>query len=270
MIETRLEYNIDLDGGLGMITLSQGFFTGDNEAHTFCVRCSRGHTSVSLTGAGITGYFIRSDGVTIAITGAVENDAAVLTLPAACYAYQGRFSLVIKASKGDVIHTILWVSGSVSKSRTDEVVDPGEVIPTLDELLAKIAEMESATAAANEAAERAEKVGTLTAAATTLPAGSQATAEYDNGALTLGIPKGDTGAMPTVAMSKSGKVTTLTITDGSGPHTSYINDGLDSTLAQTADLQTLTAALNMAWSILYAQTREIETIKEQIAALSAT
>jgi len=39
-----------------------------------------------------------------------------------------------------------------------------------------------------------EKVTGMTAEAETLPEGSDATASYDNGVLTLGIPKGDTGA----------------------------------------------------------------------------
>ena len=39
-----------------------------------------------------------------------------------------------------------------------------------------------------------EEVTSMTAEVTTLPAGSDATASYDNGVLTLGIPKGDTGA----------------------------------------------------------------------------
>ena len=39
-----------------------------------------------------------------------------------------------------------------------------------------------------------EKVTGMTAEAETLPEGSEATAAYDNGVLTFGIPKGDTGA----------------------------------------------------------------------------
>ena len=39
--------------------------------------------------------------------------------------------------------------------------------------------------------------------------------------------KGDPGVSPTVETSKSGKVTTITITDITGPHVATINDGLD-------------------------------------------
>ena len=40
-------------------------------------------------------------------------------------------------------------------------------------------------------------------------------------------PKGDDGVSPTVSVSKTGKVTTITITDATGPHTATINDGAD-------------------------------------------
>lgn len=40
-------------------------------------------------------------------------------------------------------------------------------------------------------------------------------------------PAGPAGVSPTVSVSKTGKVTTITITDATGPHTATINDGAD-------------------------------------------
>ena len=40
-------------------------------------------------------------------------------------------------------------------------------------------------------------------------------------------PQGPAGVSPTVEISKSGKVTTITITDATGPHTATVNDGAD-------------------------------------------
>ena len=37
------------------------------------------------------------------------------------------------------------------------------------------------------------------------------------------------GVSPTVEISKTGKVTTITITDATGPHVATINDGIDGT-----------------------------------------
>lgn len=72
----------------------------------------------------------------------------------------------------------------------------------------------------------------IIAQATTLPAGSQATAEYNSGTLSFGIPKGDTGATgPTgatgngiVSVTKtgtSGLVDTYTITFTNGTTTTF-------------------------------------------------
>ena len=40
-------------------------------------------------------------------------------------------------------------------------------------------------------------------------------------------PKGDDGVSPTISVSKSGKITTITIVDAEGTHTATINDGAD-------------------------------------------
>lgn len=185
-IVTTLFYKTDLNSGITMTPLHNAFLTGDEEAHQFRVTCYRGNDSVNLEGAAITGYFIRSDGVTLPIPGSVENNVAVVQLPAACYVRPGSFSLVIKAALGGPIGAILWVEGAVSRSKTDDVRDPLEKVPSLDELLAQIDRLE-------QAINKAENVANLTAEATTLAAGSAATAEYENGKLTLGIPKGADG-----------------------------------------------------------------------------
>ncbi|MBQ7864761.1 MAG: hypothetical protein IJ350_00220 [Clostridia bacterium] len=156
---TELRYSTNLDSGVQMTPLKNSFLSGDQDAHRFIVSCFRSTSRqpVDLTGAGMTGYFIRADQSTVVIDGKVEDNCAVLTLPAACYAKEGRFSLVIKASLGDVIHTILWAEGAISQSHTGAIIDPGEVVPTLDELLAQIAAMEIATSNANTAAENANQ-----------------------------------------------------------------------------------------------------------------
>lgn len=194
MIVTELTFSTDLDRGPVMMPLATALLTGDEEAHRFVVSCYRGNAreKVDLSSAAVTGYFVRTDGATLPINGDVENGSAVVQLPAACYAVPGRFSLVVKAAKGDTIASILWVQGAVGRSHTDNVVDPGESLPTLDELMAQIGRLEQATTAA-------EAVANLTAEAQTLPAGSAATASYANGKLKLGIPKGKDSetALPT-------------------------------------------------------------------------
>ena len=98
------------------------------------------------------------------------------------------------------------------------------------------AESANAAETAKESAETAwQNIQTLDAEAETLAPEEAATAEYNKALnkLLFGIPKGnkgdkgDQGVSPTVTVSKTGKVTTVTITDKDGTKTFYINDGVD-------------------------------------------
>lgn len=112
-----------------------------------------------------------------------------------------------------------------------------------------------------------EKVTGMQAVAETLPAGSDATANYSDGVLTLGLPrgvKGDTGETgaqgptgptgatgpqgpagsdgfsPTATVTKTGDTATITITDKYGTTTASVSDGsgadidVDSALSTTS------------------------------------
>ena len=98
------------------------------------------------------------------------------------------------------------------------------------------AESANAAETAKESAETAwQNIQALDAEAETLTPEEAATAEYNKAQnkLLFGIPKGnkgdkgDQGVSPTVTVSKTGKVTTVTITDKDGTKTFYINDGVD-------------------------------------------
>lgn len=81
----------------------------------------------------------------------------------------------------------------------------------------------NANAAAEAAQDAADVIENLTATATTLAAGSSATASYSNGVLTLGIPTGATGA--------SGVTTPLT-----GFFTMWVDDNGDLYVASETDM----------------------------------
>ena len=103
--------------------------------------------------------------------------------------------------------------------------------------------VELAQAAAEASAQNAEEVNTAlqAAEAVTLEPNEEAYVDYDDeeSKFILGIPKGekgdtgDTGAAgtdgvsPQVTTSKSGKISTIVITDVNGEHTITVNDGAD-------------------------------------------
>lgn len=125
--------------------------TGDNLAHTWRVRVFDGGGTVALTGATVTGYFVRTDGNTVAVQGSVEGSTAIVTLAQACYAFEGDLKGVMRLTLGGKTVTLSMLTLMVRKVLTDAIIDPGNVIPSLEDLLAQIEAMETATAAANTA-----------------------------------------------------------------------------------------------------------------------
>ena len=93
-----------------------------------------------------------------------------------------------------------------------------------------------AQASAELAQQRADSITNLTVTAQTLPKTEPATAEYEDGVLTLGIPrgdgdkgdkgdKGDVGPAPTVTITQIPGGHRLTITDDTGDHSCDIMNG---------------------------------------------
>lgn len=147
--------------------------TGDNLAHTWRVRVFDGGGAVALTGATVTGYFVRTDGNTVAVQGSVEGSTAIVTLAQACYAFEGDLKGVMRLTLGGKTVTLSVLTLMVRKVLTDAIIDPGNVIPSLEDLLAQIEAMETATAAANTAAGAAN---TAAAAATSAASAANAAA----------------------------------------------------------------------------------------------
>lgn len=146
---------IDVDAEIQMTPLKSLYASGDKNAHIFELSLYRGAEEIELSGASARGYFIRADGYTVPITGAISGNVVTLTLSDGCYYVVGNFNLIIKVSIGESRKSVFWGNGYVVRSMTDAIVDEENVIPSLDELLAQIDAAESAANAANSAAETA-------------------------------------------------------------------------------------------------------------------
>lgn len=162
-----IEQDIDLRCGAQtpQIWPNALMLTGDNLAHTWRVRVFDGGEAVALTGATVTGYFVRTDGNTVAIQGSAEGNAAAVTLAQACYAFEGDLKGVMRLTLGGKTITLSVLTLMVRKVLTNAIIDPGNVIPSLEDLLAQIEAMETATAAANTAANTANSGETARVAA---------------------------------------------------------------------------------------------------------
>lgn len=141
--------DIELETGTIYRThMNRSIGEGDIKANSYGVRLLRSGEPVTIHGS-CTGYFIRhATGETIVITGAeyckVEGAVAYVTLPQACYAVEGDFSLAIKITgsgqSSGVTGTMRIVDGTVCNTTTETLVDPGTLLPTIESLIEAIEE----------------------------------------------------------------------------------------------------------------------------------
>ena len=113
---------------------------GDENADRFGVRLFRNGQPENITG-NCFGLFVRPDGETVPIeSGVVSGNTAYIVLPDDCYVVEGVYSLAIKVSGGGVTGTMRIVDGMVNRTSTDVIVDPGTILPSIDDLIAAINE----------------------------------------------------------------------------------------------------------------------------------
>lgn len=164
-------YTVDLNKPLLRQDCGILLAEGDNNGDCFSFALVRDGVAVIPGGAlSVTAYFIRDDGNTVFLTGESSNiNRANVTLPQSCYIGEGRFSLAVKVALDGVTTTIAVLDGYIKNTKSDTMIDPGSVIPSLDDLFAQIEAMEQGTAAArNVVAEYDSKVAEQDASIATL------------------------------------------------------------------------------------------------------
>jgi len=124
---------------------------GDHMAHTWRVSVTDKGVPVPIAD-NVSGLFERADGNTVYLQGKAAGNVAEVTLTQQCYAIPGELRALMRVgdTDGRVLSLILTIF-RVGPGPSDQIVDPGDVIPSLDELLALIGKMEEALLAAMEA-----------------------------------------------------------------------------------------------------------------------
>lgn len=228
-----LHYAADLSAGIFQTRMPMLFATGDQGAHEIRVTVTEDGQPASLTGRTVSGYFIRADRSTVLLSGSAEGNTARVTLSQSCYVQPGGFSLFIKTGVAGETAAVFWGAGTVVRSTTDTIVDPSETIPSLDELLALIGQMEteieaaqSATSAANTAAGAANTAAgqATTAASNASTAAGQANTAAGNASTAAGAANTAAQTANTAAQKIDGMTVSATgLTAGSSP-TAVISD----------------------------------------------
>ena len=135
IIETWL--NQDINEAVKVRYIDGNMFSMDNGGNRINVTVMDGDSPATV-GGSVSANVIRSDGSTVAVTGTLEDNVASVVLPQACYVIPGVISIVIKITEDTTVTTIAAVIANVYQSTTDSVVDPGTIIPSIQDLIAQI------------------------------------------------------------------------------------------------------------------------------------
>ena len=187
----------DLKKPLTVKPLAGNLFSADNQGNLIGVEVMDGGSPAELSG-GVTGYVIRADGATLPITGTLEGNRASIVLPASAYTVIGHVSIVIKVGST----TVGACTSYVYQTTTDAIVDPGRVIPSIEELLAQIEACIAATAGATAAA----------ASANTAAANANAKAALaESAAANANTKAGLANTAASTANAAAGKIDNMTV-----------------------------------------------------------
>lgn len=141
------------------IHLQDALSYDEKQAHYFGVTLLNDEgNAADLTGCQVTGKFKRADNATVELNGTVSGNTASLVLAQSCYLAEGRFTLemyLVKPGTNSTKRNIMRVRGMIEKNSSEPIIDPGEVVPDLDDVVAMMEEMEAAAEDAREAAAEA-------------------------------------------------------------------------------------------------------------------
>lgn len=114
-------------------------FSQDEQANLIGVTVTDGGEAATLSGS-VAASIIRADGATIAQAGTLSGNMCSVVLPASAYAVPGPLVVTLKLTYNGAVTTLLAVAAMVYRSSTDTVVDPGTIIPSIQDLIAEIDE----------------------------------------------------------------------------------------------------------------------------------
>ena len=131
------DFRCDLNEPVKVRYLGGNMFSLDNGGNTLNVYCYIGDEPAEL-GGSVTANVIRADGSTVAVSGAISGNKAYVILPQAAYAVPGLVQIIIKVTQNTTVTTVAAIVATVYQSSTDTIVDPGQVIPSVQALIAQI------------------------------------------------------------------------------------------------------------------------------------
>lgn len=160
----QFKLDADLNAQLTTRLLPGVLQQGDAYANVFEIHVYRGKEPADLSNCTAVGYFQRGDSDRVPLNGTIDGNTVTVPLEDECYAVSGdyvAFVRLVNAATGSKV-TILRIGGTVETEGSGAILDPSGRIPSIEDVIAQLDEMErttaeakGATSAAQEAAEAA-------------------------------------------------------------------------------------------------------------------
>ena len=128
----------DLKSMVAVHPLPGNVFTADNDGNLIGIEVFDDGAPADLAGT-VSANVIRPDGGTVSVGGTLaDGNRCSVILPQAAYAYPGPVAVIIKLTSGTTVTTIGAAVGTCTRSTTGVVVDPGTIIPSVQNLIDEI------------------------------------------------------------------------------------------------------------------------------------
>lgn len=130
----------DLTHSIEIRHCEQITFTGDNLSNVIGVNLFVDGEPYD-GGGDVTATVVLSNGATVALEdGVLNGNKASVTLTSGCFICPGLIGVYIRLTNGDVKTTVLSAVFTVIESETGSAVDPGTIIPSVQDLIDDIAD----------------------------------------------------------------------------------------------------------------------------------
>lgn len=120
-------FDQDLKNPVPVRVLTGSAFSLDNLGNLIGVKVTDGGEIITLAGS-VTGYCMLADGQTVTVAGTRSGNMASIVLPQTAYTVPGPIRISIKLTDGSAITTLLACVGTVVRTQTGNIVNPGSVV----------------------------------------------------------------------------------------------------------------------------------------------
>ena len=266
-IETWLD--CDLKKTVEVVPLKGHLYSGDDSANLFGVRIVKDGIPFPVSGT-LMCYGMRDDGVTIVTSANVTNSATPsVVLEHDFYDVIGPIQIALRLVSGNDQTLLAACSTYVMKTTSGQLIDGGQVVPSLETLIARMDDCQRAATAANEAATAAQsQVSAAETAAQTAATNATAAAESAQSAraqATRANTRAETAEAAAISAQSSAQTATNSAT---AAQTSARNAETSASSAQSSATSAQTAASNAQASAQSAQTAA-QSAQSQVSSANA-